>query len=119
MTANAIIQPPEMLGIGTRAYVTGAAGAAATPGVQVVAFTGTSAASTYGVNAIEVALFADQNCFVVIGNAAGDAPTATATTGIPIVANAPPFHVRVPAAAAKIAVIRATANGNLYVIPVA
>jgi hypothetical protein len=116
---NSLINPPELAGIGTRSYSTGAAATATVAGVQVVAFTAVSAATPQPLNCAEVALFATETCFVVIGNAAGDAPTATVTTGLPVVGNAPPFHVRLPSALAKVAVIRLTTSGNLYVVPVA
>jgi len=111
---NSLLNPPELAGIGTRSYATGVAGSATVPGVQVVAFTASSVATAQACLAAEVALYATETCFVVIG----DSPTATVTTGIPVVGGAPPFHVRLPSSASKVAAIRLTNSGNLYVVPV-
>ena len=104
MSTNAISQPPEMLGIGTRAY--------ALASLQVLAFTGTTDATPDPVGSVEVCLYATEDCFV----SWGAAPEATAAS-FPIPAGAQ-FHMRVEPTD-KFAALQASAGRDLYVIPVA
>lgn len=101
MTTNTINQPPEMLGIGTRAY--------AFADIQVITFDGTSGTSA-AVGAVEVCLFATEACYI---NLNADATDET----FPLPANLH-FHMRV-APEDLIEVIQSTTGGNLYIIPVA
>lgn len=81
--------------------------------LQTVGVTATSAAATaFNANTSVVRLIADTNCFVVFG-ADSASPTATSANGVFIVAGVPEYF-RV-SQGSRIAVIRSTADGNLYV----
>lgn len=114
MTTNAIQQPPEMLGIGTRSYSVGAAAiaSATVPGPQSVAIGAATAPTTFPVLAVEVCITATVACFIVNGAS----PVASATTGLYLPANLP-FHIRTNSTD-KIAVIQASTGGTLFVCPV-
>lgn len=104
MTTQPLFQPPEMKGIGTRLYDIANG--------QKVAFTGTTGQSAaLGATTQEVCLYATADCYIVNGTD----PTATSSS-FPLPANLH-FHIRVYPDD-KIAVIAATGNGDLYIMPV-
>ena len=70
-----------------------------------------SSAQSSAINSGEVLLHATTACYVVMGSD----PTATTTTGIPLIAGEK-FHLRVNPGH-KVAVIRDTADGYLFVVP--
>ena len=94
--------------IGTRAY-------GATQRIAV-ATASTSTGAVVTLPKGEVMVQADTDCFIQIGTG-GSAATATATTSIPLVAGEK-FHLQAPTGQ-FIAVIRKTADGFLYITPVA
>jgi hypothetical protein len=98
--------------IGTRAYYWADA--------QRVAVGATSAQSsaiadrgvTRGAGSLEVLVHTTTDCYII----AGSDPTATASNGIPLVAGEK-FHLRINGGE-KIAVIRASEDGFLHIVPV-
>lgn len=97
--------PPAVLGQTTRAY-------AASAVRQRLAVGAASAAST-PVAAEEVMLCATTDLFFDLGSA----PTASATTGIPLRAGEK-FHLQIRYGD-RIAAVRTTADGFLLIVPVA
>lgn len=89
--------------IGTRAYGT----------TERVLVNASGAATAAGIAATEVMLHATVRCFVKAG---GGSPAATSTDSIPLEAGEK-FHMRITSGH-KIAVIRESTDGYLYVTPV-
>jgi hypothetical protein len=107
-SAAATVSEATTQRIGTRAY-------GATQRIAV-ATASTSTGAVVTLPKGEVMLQADTDCFIQIGTG-GSAATATTTTSIPLVAGEK-FHLQAPTGQ-FIAVIRKTADGFLYITPVA
>jgi hypothetical protein len=78
-------------------------------GDQVVAYTGTAAASAaFGAVTTCVRLYSTTNCFVAFGAA----PVAV-VTNMPLYANSPEYFMVQPGS--KVSAIQASAGGNLHI----
>lgn len=103
MSTNAIEQPPQMLGIGTRQYPSN--------GTVPLAFTGTSDATTDAIGSVEATLVATAPCYV----AWGATPEADAADSFYLPAGLP-FTLRL-ATTDKVAALQVSSSGTLYITP--